>query len=392
MMRLKPFLHILIVFLVFFIFNPLSLAQVSTQATKDQLQRERQELQRNISQKKKEAQQKKEEAEKLKQIINRLNSDIAATQKKVSDTKANIDQTKKEIEKLIFEIKKREEELGVEKGKQDEVLREIYEVQNSSELFLVIGSRSLSEVIEHNQYLEALETRIEATIADIEKLKKELLDKKTSQEQKQRELEDLEKRLSSYQGVLETQRKEKDRVLIDTRTAVKSLESQIEEAKQRQGEVDKALAALFSKQRGGVKARDKGTSAVGFSWPMDYIYISQDFDDPWVFNPAVSHGGLDLVNAEGTPIYAAANGTVEVGSFYDNGHFYGYGNYIIIYHNARFATLYGHLSSFAVESNAEVKGGDLIGYVGSTGWSTGPHLHFEVREDGSRVNPLAYLP
>ncbi|MBI2263375.1 hypothetical protein HYU72_01905, partial [Candidatus Berkelbacteria bacterium] len=191
MMRLKPFLHILIVFLVFFIFNPLSLAQVSTQATKDQLQRERQELQRNISQNKKEDQQKKEEAEKLKQIINRLNSDIAATQKKVSDTKANIDQTKKEIEKLIFEIKKREEELGVEKGKQDEVLREIYEVQNSSELFLVIGSRSLSEVIEHNQYLEALETRIEATIADIEKLKKELLDKKTSQEQKQRELEDL---------------------------------------------------------------------------------------------------------------------------------------------------------------------------------------------------------
>lgn len=391
-MRLKPFFHILILFFVLVLFNPLFLAQIATGATKEQLQKERQELQKNITQKKKEAQQKKEEAEKLRQIINRLNSDIAATQKKISDTKASVEQTKQEIEKLVSEIKKREEELRAEKGKQDEVLREIYEIQNSSELFLVIGSRSLSEVIEHNQYLETLETRIEATIQDIEKLKKELLAQKISQEQKQRELEDLERRLSNYQGVLESSRKEKDRTLTDTRTAVKSLESQIEEAKTRQSEVDQSLAALFSKQRGGVKARDKGTSSVGFSWPIDYIYISQGFDDPWIFNPAVAHGGIDLVNSEGTPIYVSAAGTVEAGSFYDNGHFYGYGNYIIIYHNARFATLYGHLSSFAVESNAEVKSGDLIGYVGSTGWSTGPHLHFEVREDGGRVNPLAYLP
>lgn len=98
------------------------------------------------------------------------------------------------------------------------------------------------------------------------------------------------------------------------------------------------------------------------------------------------HKGLDIAAAVGTPIYAAADGTVESASW-DSG----YGNLIKLSHGSGIETLYGHTSRMAVKAGQQVKRGQLIGYVGSTGHSTGPHVHFEVRLNGTAVNPLKYL-
>lgn len=98
------------------------------------------------------------------------------------------------------------------------------------------------------------------------------------------------------------------------------------------------------------------------------------------------HKGLDIAAAIGTPIYAAADGTVESASW-DSG----YGNLIKLSHGSGIETLYGHTSRMVVKAGQKVKRGQLIGYVGSTGHSTGPHLHFEVRLNGTAVNPLKYL-
>jgi murein DD-endopeptidase MepM/ murein hydrolase activator NlpD len=96
------------------------------------------------------------------------------------------------------------------------------------------------------------------------------------------------------------------------------------------------------------------------------------------------HHGVDLDLKMGTPVYTAFDGIVRISAFGNNG----YGNYVVIRHKNGLETLYGHLSVRKVEVGQEIKAGQLIGLGGSTGWSTGPHLHFEVRYEGNTLNPL----
>ena len=98
------------------------------------------------------------------------------------------------------------------------------------------------------------------------------------------------------------------------------------------------------------------------------------------------HAGIDLAAPTGTPVYATADGVVSRADWYSS-----YGLYISVEHGASMQTRYAHLSRLAVAAGDNVKKGDLIGYVGSTGRSTGPHLHYEVRVDGLAVNPIPYM-
>jgi murein DD-endopeptidase MepM/ murein hydrolase activator NlpD len=98
------------------------------------------------------------------------------------------------------------------------------------------------------------------------------------------------------------------------------------------------------------------------------------------------HKGLDLAVASGTPVLAPADGVVERASWFSS-----YGNLIEIAHGGNMETRYGHLSGYNVVEGQHVHKGDVIGYVGSTGRSTGPHLHYEVRIDGHAVDPMPYL-
>ncbi len=98
------------------------------------------------------------------------------------------------------------------------------------------------------------------------------------------------------------------------------------------------------------------------------------------------HSGIDLAAPTGTPIYATADGIISRADWFSS-----YGLFISIEHGASLQTRYAHLSRLAVAAGDNVKKGDLIGYVGSTGRSTGPHLHYEVRVDGLAVNPIPYM-
>ena len=123
-------------------------------------------------------------------------------------------------------------------------------------------------------------------------------------------------------------------------------------------------------------------------WPVQG-YISSPFG--WRLNPFGGggyefHTGIDICAYYGAPVRAAADGTVESVGW--NG---GYGECVQIYHRDGIETLYGHLSGFAVKAGDKVKKGQVIGYEGATGEATGPHVHFEVRVDGTAVNPLTYL-
>jgi len=125
-------------------------------------------------------------------------------------------------------------------------------------------------------------------------------------------------------------------------------------------------------------------SAAGFIWPVEGT-VTSGFGYRW----GRMHEGIDISVPEGTPIRAAADGTVILEqSEYESG---GYGNYTCIDHGGGLSTCYAHQSSFAASVGARVSQGDVIGYSGNTGHSTGPHLHFEVRINGAPTDPLGYL-
>ena len=99
-----------------------------------------------------------------------------------------------------------------------------------------------------------------------------------------------------------------------------------------------------------------------------------------------NHKGVDLAQPMGTPVYATADGIVSMAERYSS-----YGNYVQIEHGGELQTRYAHLSGYAVSAGESVRKGQLIGFVGSTGRSTGPHLHYEVRVAGEAVDPRPYM-
>lgn len=105
-----------------------------------------------------------------------------------------------------------------------------------------------------------------------------------------------------------------------------------------------------------------------------------------IFGGRRNHHGVDLAAPTGTPVYATADGIVDTATYSGS-----YGNYIKVEHGAQLETRFAHLSSMNVRSGQKVRKGDIIGYVGSTGNSTGPHLHYEVRVAGQAVNPAPYM-
>jgi murein DD-endopeptidase MepM/ murein hydrolase activator NlpD len=134
-------------------------------------------------------------------------------------------------------------------------------------------------------------------------------------------------------------------------------------------------------------------------WPIPHAMISQGFGPtPYLFEPSFAgfahfHTGLDLAVPLGTPVFAAADGAVALARPMTDstGNVIGYGNYIVIQHDANLRTLYGHLMTIGVKEGDLVKRGQLIGLVGSTGNSTGPHTHFEVRLELSPIDPMNLL-
>ena len=142
---------------------------------------------------------------------------------------------------------------------------------------------------------------------------------------------------------------------------------------------------------GGESGGSSGSSSSSSGWlyPLPYRvavtsaygYRVHPVTGAWSF-----HTGVDLGAGEGTPIYATRSGTVTTATYSDV-----YGNYVTINHGDGYSSLYGHMTHYVVSAGEYVSQGEVIGYVGSTGWSTGPHLHFTIYYNGSTVNPMDYI-
>lgn len=125
-----------------------------------------------------------------------------------------------------------------------------------------------------------------------------------------------------------------------------------------------------------VSNKDLNRIASGFGYRIDPVYKTTKF-----------HAGLDFSAPQGTPIYATANGTVTTAGSTGNG----YGNHVVINHGYGYETLYGHMVRVKVRNGQEIRRGEVIGWVGSTGKSTGPHCHYEVHKYGEKIDPIYFF-
>jgi len=265
---------------------------------------------------------------------------------------------------------------------------DIYETQDPTLVEVILESKSFQDVLDQLHYIEAIaqqDKRIANTVAaardevHVARERTKTIRARVHSEtqvvavrtEQQRAVKD---QLLANQGSLAGKRKRQKGQLLSTRQQEKVLIAEAD-----------ALAAEDARIRGQLAAAqgagDTTPSSSGLIWPVNGPVTS-----PFGYRWGRLHAGIDIGVPYGTPIHAAASGTVVLAGWVG-----GYGNYTCIDHGGGMATCYAHQSSFAVSTGEHVTQGQVIGYVGSTGHSFGPHLHFEVRINGNPVDPLGYL-
>ncbi|HEX7902310.1 MAG TPA: M23 family metallopeptidase [Chitinophagaceae bacterium] len=219
----------------------------------------------------------------------------------------------------------------------------------------------------------------------------------------QRQMQELEKRDNNvYRAIFEanpipdsarakeleiqkeiaTVAKMKDNELVNSIiSTLDNLEARVNAQKKSYDEIDKLVQnkeQLLSHTPAiqPVSNKDLNRVASGFGYRVDPVYKTVKF-----------HAGLDFAAPQGIPIYATANGRVSTAGNTGNG----YGNHVVINHGYGYETLYGHMVRVKARNGQEVKRGEVIGWVGSTGKSTGPHLHYEVHKNGDKIDPIYFF-
>jgi murein DD-endopeptidase MepM/ murein hydrolase activator NlpD len=269
-------------------------------------------------------------------------------------------------------------------------LTELYKADRPDIVTVILNSRGFADLLERSEFMERINDQ------DMRIIRAVRIARDQSQRASNR-LAGLEARQQAITTAVLVRRNEvasvrlrlvdKRRQYAQARAAKAAVLSRVRSERE---EVEEDLAAMEREQariRGVLVGGPQSAGPVrrgsgGFVWPVSGP-ITGVFGEN---RGSHMHAGVDISASSGTPIRAAAGGTVVLAGWSG-----GYGNLTCIQHGGGVATCYAHQSSFAVGSGRRVSPGQVIGYVGSTGNSTGPHLHFEVRVGGSPVNPMSYL-
>ena len=341
--------------------------------------------------------------DKKQEYLDTINSYISTVESKIMTCESILASYQSEIDELNRDIEKKEEELKANKELFQRRIRSIYMSGNNNSLLFLMGSDEYANYLSMSEFTEslakydnALMTKINNAMDDINKSIEEKNKAKKEQEAVKEELATERANLASKQqeasaAVSSVQKSKADlqKELQQVESSISSLESSIDKAY----EAARRAAEQAQQSGGGSLGNYSGK---GFAWPLPgYTMITSPFGfryDPYYLCYR-GHNGIDISGGgvAGKPIIASASGTVTVAEF-NNG---GYGNYVVISHGfmngSLVTTHYGHMMSYAVSVGQSVKQGDIIGYVGTTGASTGYHLHFEVRLNNSPVNPFGYV-
>jgi len=326
--------------------------------------------------------------------IDNLEGQIQAVQSRLDRAQASLDRQKNEL----LEVRDRLEvardrlarlrsELVTARRLLAQRLVEIYKSDTPDALTVVLESDGFGDLLERTAFLERISDQDREITDRVRGLRDQAQDQAT-------ELAELEEReqlaaerilrerdqIASAQGQLVSSRDQLASVRADKRGALASVRADKNEAMEDLASLEAEQARVAGALQGSPGPIKQGSGQL--IWPLNGP-VTGVFGES---RPGHMHSGIDIAVPEGTAIRAADSGRVALMGWVG-----GYGNYTCVQHTASMSTCYGHQSSFATSNGASVSQGQVIGYSGNTGNSTGPHLHFEVRINGTPVDPMGYL-
>lgn len=349
--------------------------------------------------------------------IERINSQLESVSTEIRSCHQTILDTENDISEKEDQIKKANDKIEANMDILRQRLKAIYIAGDVSSLEVILGAKDFSDFLDKLQLVQYVSNHdedlikkiqkqldaISAEKAALEQEKAALEEQKQTLEVKQQELNTILEENKETLASLQNDRDETEMNLSLSADELEGLSAEIQEYYRRQQE------AIDAQQNSGGDSDGSGggsgyvdpgaptqiDGSGGWVWPTPGCYtITSVFGESRSYE---YHGGIDIAASMGTPIYAAGAGTVVSsnnscphvsagGNWCSCGG--GYGNYIWILHDNGYETIYGHMTCTAVSTGTHVAAGQLIGYVGSSGWSTGPHLHFELRINGTKRDPL----
>lgn len=315
--------------------------------------------------------------------------------KKVDVTKLNIAALQEEIRELNGSISDKEGKIDVGKKGLSQILTNLDEVDRETLVIQILGNGSLSDTWDDLDARATFNDALGEHIEELAVVKAELEENKGISEEKRSALEDQRKKLVSEQTALDINRREQQSLLNATKSQESTYQKILAEKKAAREQFEQALNELESKLEYTLDPTRLPPAGRGvLRWPLDSVKITQNFGNTDFARSGAyagkGHNGIDFRATVGTPIKAALSGrVVGVGNTDAVRGCYSYGKWILIQHQNGLSTLYAHLSHVARTEGESITTGEIIGYSGSTGYATGPHLHFTVyATNGVRVMKL----
>lgn len=362
-----------------------------------------------LEQKKIEIQNKVSELENHKEdivsYIEKLDTQLGTLNDEINQLTENINSTEVELEKSKEELKKAN---AVEKAQYDTMKKRIkymYENGNREYLEILVESGSFAEFLNRAEYIQKISEFDNQLLDRYKKAKKEVNNKKSQISAKLEQLENYNQEKEIEQNAVEQLVSNKEKELKRYDQNINASKEEAEQYAKAIEEQENKIDQLIEEERKRIEAErkqaeDKGETYVepsnidlsnnnGFRWPLAVKGTITSYFGPRkspTAGASSNHKGLDIAVPIGTPILAVAGGKVVTATYQAAA-----GNYVMIYHGKDTYTAYMHASKLNVSVGDVVKQGDVVAYVGSTGVSTGPHLHFGFMINGSYVNPQKYI-
>lgn len=370
--------------------------------TSSELRQQQKDLQNQQKETKEDLEDVKVELSENLKTIQNLDSAIAEKQDEINELNAEIRTLQNEITNKEKDIESKEEELQ----ETDELLQErlvaIYQAGETSYLDVLFSSDGLTDFISKYYYLTQIAKCDTELMEKIDQEKTDIENEKKQIEQNKEKIESNKRDVQSKQNELKTQKASRETQVAKLNQDEKNLQAEMEKVKQQLEEMEKEILRVAAEEAKKNQGNFQYTGG-RLEWPCpSYSRISSYFGSRGspLAGGSSNHKGIDIAASNGSPILAAEAGQVikivnscthNYGKSRSCGCGGGYGNYVMINHGGGLVTIYGHCSSINVSNGQTVVRGQQIAKVGSTGASTGFHLHFGTARNGTYVDPMQYL-